>query len=77
VICSWPPAGNAFERAVFATPSVETYIVLTSSDEREAGDWDSYRSQTGFDRGDGPTLSRLVLPEGRNRVLIFTRRAAV
>ena len=37
VICCWPPAGNPFERTVFATPSVETYIVIASPDEREAG----------------------------------------
>src|SRR4051794_5978409 len=30
VICSWPPAGNAFERHVFSTPSVETYIMIGS-----------------------------------------------
>lgn len=76
VICSWPPNGNPFERAVFTTPSVETYVVLTSRDEREAGDGEGYRSQTDFELEDSVALGRLVLPEGRNRVLIFTRRTA-
>lgn len=76
VICSWPPAGNAFERAVFDSESVETYVVVTSADEREAGAWDMYRSQTTFEMTDDRALRRLVLPEGRNRVLVFTRRTA-
>jgi len=75
VICSWPPAGNPFERAVFATPSVQTYIVITSIDEREAGDWAGYREQTAFDLEDSAELARQVLPVGRNRVLVFRRRA--
>ena len=30
VVCSFPPAGNSFEQAVFATPSVQLYIVINS-----------------------------------------------
>lgn len=31
VVCSWPPPGNTFERHVFTTPSVQLYVLLTSS----------------------------------------------
>jgi hypothetical protein len=74
VLCCWPPAGNRFEEAVFRTPSVQTYVVITSRDEREAGAWDAYRQQRGFTMEEDQALGRLVLPPGRNRVLVFTRR---
>lgn len=73
VLCSWPPAGNAFERDVFATASVQRYIVITSTDPREAGDRAVYESPPGFRRRIDPALSRLVLPRGRNQVLVFDR----
>ena len=74
VICSWPPAGNTFERQVFATPSVELYIVIASDDETNAGDWDAYRLQQGFEFTRDATLSRLVLPaEIAPAVYVFRR----
>jgi hypothetical protein len=75
VLCSWPPAGNAFERWVFRTPSVETYIVISSASEHAAGNWEDYRRQTGFDVVADPDLSRLVLPPAiGSAVYVFTRR---
>ena len=74
VLCSWPPAGNDFEAAVFRTPSVRTYVAVVSADPREAGNEAAYREQTAFTMKEDPALSRLVLPPGRNRVLVFTRR---
>jgi hypothetical protein len=75
VLCSWPPAGNAFERAVFTTPSVETYIVISSVSEHAAGNWDDYRRQTAFDMAADAGLARLVLPpEIGSAVYVFTRR---
>jgi hypothetical protein len=62
VVCSWPPAGNAFERHVFTTPSVQLYVVIASRHEFASGDWDAYRRQTGFTFAEAPELSRLVLP---------------
>lgn len=75
VLCSFPPPGNAFERAVFRTPSVETYLVVTTRHRFAAGDWDTYESQTAFDLSHDLPLSRLVLPpEIDPAVLIFRRR---
>lgn len=75
VICSWPPAGNSFERLVFTTPSVQTYVVITTRHEASAGDWTAYRAQRGFDLVDDRRLGRLVLPPDLDgAVLVFTRR---
>ena len=74
VICSWPPAGNTFERQVFRTGSVELYIVVSTRDEAAAGDWDAYRDQADFVRVEDVALNRLVLPpELDPAVLIFHR----
>jgi hypothetical protein len=62
VLCSWPPAGNPFERHVFTTPSVQLYVVIASRHEFASGDWDAYRRQRGFTFAEAPELSRLVLP---------------
>ena len=75
VICSWPPAGNAFERHVFSTPSVETYIMIGSRSEFAAGNWADYRAQDAFTFAEDPALSRLVLPpEIAPAVYVFRRR---
>ncbi|GAA3390343.1 SAM-dependent methyltransferase [Cryptosporangium minutisporangium] len=75
VFCSWPPAGNGFEREVFATESVELYVVISSKHEYAAGDWASYRRQRSFDFAEDSTLSRLVLPpELDSAVYVFRRR---
>ncbi len=75
VLCSWPPAGNDFERWVFKTPSVKTYIVIAGVDESAAGNWKDYREQTAFDLVADPELGPLVLPpEIGSAVYVFTRR---
>lgn len=77
VLCSWPPPGNTFERAVLATASVETYLVVTTRNRAEAGDWDAYLAQTGFDLVEHHDLGRLVVPhELEGVVLEFRRRAS-
>jgi hypothetical protein len=74
VICSWPPAANTFERYVFATPSVELYLVVTTRQELSAGDWDAYRRQEDFELTEDPALARLTLPpELDGTVLLFRR----
>ena len=74
VICSWPPAGNDFERAVFTTPSVELYIVIASRHEFAAGNHEAYREQAGFTRDEDRALTRLVLPpELEPAVYVFHR----
>jgi hypothetical protein len=75
VICSWPPAGNSFERHVFTTPSVELYIVIGSRHEISAGNWETYRQQTQFDLVEDETLGALVLPPALDpAVYVFTRK---
>ena len=74
VLCSWPPAGTPFEAEILAAPSVRTYLVVVSSDPREAGNPAAYARQTGFTVREDPRLSALVLPPGRNRVLRFERK---
>lgn len=77
VICSWPPAGNSFERHVFNTDTVEQYIVISSASEHSTGNWASYRRQTSFAQFKDESLSRLVLPpEVDHAVYIFTRKFA-
>jgi hypothetical protein len=77
VLCSWPPPGNAFERQVFATPSVELYVVVGSRHHFATGDRAAYERPTGFTGGEGVALSKLVLPpELDPEVLVFRRRTA-
>jgi hypothetical protein len=76
VLCSWPPAGNPFERDVFTTPSVQTYVVIASRSEFAAGNWADYRAQEAFTLAEDPELSRLVLPpEIAPAVYLFQRKA--
>jgi hypothetical protein len=75
VVCSFPPPANGFERRVFATPSVELYVVVTTRHRFAAGDWKAYQAQEAFEWGEEPALSRLVLPpELDPAVLVFRRR---
>ncbi|RKS77620.1 hypothetical protein CLV35_1314 [Motilibacter peucedani] len=77
VVCSWPPAGNRFERAVFTTRSVQTYVVIASRHEFAAGAFDDYRAQAAFEWAEVPSLSRLVLPpELDSAVYVFRRRGS-
>lgn len=77
VLCSWPPADNAFERQVFVTDSVQTYIVIGSRHRFAAGNWQDYQSQTTFAFSEDPELSRLVLPpELDAAVYVFRRKPA-
>lgn len=77
VICCWPPPGNDFEREVFKTQSVETYVVLTSRHEFACGDWSAYRSQTEFEMKVHEEFSDLLLPpEVDPCVLVFERKVS-
>lgn len=78
VICSWPPAGNRFERDVFRTGSVDLYIVIGTHHEWSSGDWTAYRAQDAFEMVDAVELGRLVLPlEQDQAVLVFRRKASM
>ncbi|GAA4626809.1 hypothetical protein GCM10023113_25190 [Cellulomonas oligotrophica] len=74
VVCSWPPPGNPFERAVFATPSVQLYVVI-GTNEHGSGNWADYAAQQDFEMTHDRELSRLVLPREQDNVaLVFRRR---
>ena len=75
VLCSWPPAGNTFERHVFTTPTVQTYVLIAPRQEIAAGNWNAYRTQRTFDWAEDRRLSRYVLPStAAGTVHIFHRR---
>jgi hypothetical protein len=76
VICSWPPAGNSFEKQIFKTRSVQMYIVIGSRHQLAAGNLDDYNRQTNFDIEIDERLSRLVLPpELDPAVYVFRRKS--
>lgn len=77
VICSWPPASNTFEKHVFKTRSVQTYIVIGSRHRFASGNWKDYEQQTDFSFEPDESLSRLVLPpELESAVYIFRRKSS-
>lgn len=74
VLCSWPPAGNGFEAAVLAAPSVETYVVIGNRQTAGWGDQEAYLHPMGFTGRVDAALSALVLPpELESVVLVFDR----
>ena len=77
VLCSWPPAGNAFEQQVFRTKSVQIYIVISSLHRFAAGNWDDYTLQTTFEFSEDRRLSRLVLPPELDAAVYIFRRKQV
>ncbi len=74
VICSWPPAGNGFERQVFRTKSVQLYIVISSRHRFASGNWTDYSQQSAFSFEEDPDLSKLVLPPELNAAVYLFRR---
>jgi hypothetical protein len=75
VLCSWPPPGNAFEKEVFSTPSVELYVVIGSRYRFAGGNWEAYSGQQRFEWRVDPRLSGYVLPpELESSVLVFRRK---
>ena len=82
IICSWPPAGNAFEQAVFASPATELYIVIGSMHHFASGNRAAYAAAVGSADRPGPfvvtvnnALARAILPRELDiEVLIFRRR---
>ncbi len=78
VICSWPPAGNEFERAVLAFPTVKLYIVIASRHSFAAGNWKDYGLQKNFTWTRDDPLSRLVLPPDLDpAVYVFQRKSPI
>lgn len=77
VLCSWPPAGNTFERQVFRTRSVQLYVVISSRHRFAAGNWDDYHLQSSFDFAEDEKLSALVLPPELDAAVYVFRRKQV
>lgn len=74
VLCSWPPSGNAFEKEIFATPTVELYIAIVSRHEYAAGNFAAYKEQENFSMKEDDDLGAVLFPpEAQHRVLIFRR----
>jgi hypothetical protein len=77
VLCSWPPAQNDFERAVFDTPSVQLYIVIGSRHRFAFGNWNEYLRQTAFELEVDKGLGALLLPpELESAVYVFRRKVS-
>lgn len=75
VLCSWPPPGNPFEKAVFDSPQVELYVVIGSRHRFAAGNWEAWERQRRFDWKLDERLSALVLPpELDPAVYVFRRK---
>jgi hypothetical protein len=74
VLCSFPPPNNDFEAKVFATDSVETYLVITTRHRFAAGNWESYQAQTAFEISSEPRISRLILPPQIDPALLVFQR---
>jgi hypothetical protein len=77
VLCSFPPAGNGFEKVVFSTPGVELYVVVTTRHRFAAGDWRAYEAQQAFTWSIDESLSRMVLPPEIDPAVLVFRRAPI
>ena len=78
VICSWPPAGNSFERQVFRTATVQLYILISSRHRFAAGNRDDNRQQSPFSFQEEAGFSSSVLPPELDAgVYLFRRKPAV
>lgn len=78
VLCSWPPAGNGFEAAVFTTPGVEEYLVIGNRQTAGWGNPQAYAAaeRAGWVCSDAPELARLVLPPEAEPVILRFQRSA-
>lgn len=74
VVSCWPPPGNHFERKIFETPSVQTYIVLGSRSPGATGNELTYKQVKNFSRREAEEMSKAVYPpEVLPVVYIFER----
>ncbi len=76
VICSWPPPGNPFEKAIFKTESVHTYLVIGSRNPLFSGAREAYQNPRDFTMEDSTRLASWVLPPSTdNAVYVFRRNS--
>ncbi len=76
VLCSWPPAGNTFESAIFSTRSVQLYIVIQSRHRFASGNRAMYESQTKFTMDENPRLTALVIPPEIDPIVLVFKHSA-
>ena len=76
VLCSWPPPGNTFERLIFGTNSVTTYVVIGSRHPFATSDREAYKkAEATFTQEEARLIARsLFPPEIDHEVLIFRRK---
>lgn len=76
VVCSWPPSGNGFERAVFEAEHVRRYVVIGNRQTAGWGDQAAYAAagDHGFSCREAPELARLVLPPDLEPVVLIFER---
>jgi hypothetical protein len=75
VICSWPVPRNTYEKHVFNTNSINTYIVIGTNNPLISGDFESYYNTNEFTMELDKELSSLILPpSNENAVYIFQRK---
>lgn len=75
VVCSWPPAGNPFERHIFQASSVRLYIMIGSRYQVASGNWAAYAEQVNFEMVEAPELANMLIPpELGSAVYLFCRK---
>jgi hypothetical protein len=75
VICSWPVPKNSYEKFVFQTDSVETYIVIGTRNPNVTCDFELYNSIKDFSMEPDEVLSSYILPQSKeNAVFVFRRK---
>ncbi len=76
VLCSWPPPGNTFERAILAHPSVEMYIAILSRHRYASGDHQAYARAVGFRclKAETGPMAAMLLPSETGSVLYLFMR---
>lgn len=70
VLCSFPPPGNRFEKALLSRRHLELYLVVTTRHRFAAGDWKAYQASGRLVMREDPALSRLVLPPEVDPVVV-------
>jgi hypothetical protein len=74
VICSWTPPDNTFEKQIFQTDSVQTYIVIGTSNPLVTGNHTVYQSQEHFQMETSETMSAQILPPATTHAVYIFRR---
>jgi len=74
VISSWTPPNNTFEKHIFQTDSVNTYVVIGSKNHLGSGNQEVYQNQDSFYMEYSEELSELILPPSQNNAVYIFRR---